>query len=323
MLRQLIVVAALGLVGTIQAKTFLHTFTGVPKTADCNVLAKEIAEKFEEHSGKTVSFSMCTGATAVGYTIELRYESDVPLNIVTTWPLGGGYYEMGRFKTRELCDASLEEDRRTFEAQTMLSATFGYCTSNGLDSTYPFGPRIQAFGKSARNYFVSGLMLFSVPKDQKLSLRPELTESLGRANAHFVDAKAVSKMTYLEIAIHYYAEKRLLFEVDDKVVTQTYEECELQRAEAMKYLTHPDSPLVKSYCGTEAFGSWALTNIFMNNPFRSTSSIETFGNFKDCRAALPTLVSKYGATAKGKLVGGSCSLEKKVYHVRFFFLDVP
>ena len=304
------------------AGTLTYKLPGFPKIqSDCGALASELGDKFKAATNLEVDIALCTGESADGFNIEITYLAEAPLAVVSSWPRFHSIYSLGRFKTRQDCEARLASDEVEFQRNTLLTPVFSFCSKYD-SSDKGWSPRIDAFGKPDKNYFVSGFHIYALPKEPaSLKLREKLAADLSRKNAFFVDLSVRSSMAYGEVVVHYYANDRLAFEMTDTLRTATEAECASQLSEVEQGFSTSKNPPAVLFCGRPTLGGrWELDMLFIGSvPLRNLESLEVFKDFAACRSALPQLKAKYAANLKKEIPAIACTLNEGSYKALIYY----
>ncbi|MEZ4750606.1 MAG: hypothetical protein R3B54_08250 [Bdellovibrionota bacterium] len=292
---------------------YAYKLEGFPKdNPNCHLAAIEVGKTFAAaNPDVALKSAVCLGQTQYGYDIEVRYEAEGRVKLVSTI---GGYTpalsNRGRFKTREACEQKIAGDRERFEQTTGLSATFAFCYKETYEDRVPFGLRIDGFGDAALTPFVSDYPIFAVPETMGgEQYANTLTANLAEHGIQVFAIVSHSSLAMGSIAIHYYAEKRVFFYSEEYTKLTLTPQCEAQVPEAINALSLSANPPVLVYCARPGItGVSELTMVFANRPtFRSNQSVEEFKSYDECESTRPELLTFYKETLHRPVLGGFCT----------------
>ncbi len=279
----------------------------------CHGTAANLAETFETATGIKPVKSRCLSEKADGYTIEITYVADKSLPVVSTSQATGGLSPLGRYASRQACDAAIAEEVDIFKAETRLTPAIVGCSRDGISSEkWAWYPRIDAFGDSLKRPQKAGYQFFSVPQgmDGK-TLRDKIFASLKARDIRPVALIFRSQMAYGEAALHFYAADRLKLQMFELTRNASLAACQAQDAELDSLFTGDPNPPLVHYCGKPVMGAASELNaLFIGDPtveFRP--STERFKTVGECEAARPTLIQYYQQTLKLPVRGGFCGFD--------------
>jgi len=313
----LLVLSATGFADT---RIYRYNLPDYPKgTLDCQKTALELGNKFVTTTGQGIRLARCLSESAEGYNIQIEYESEAPVAVVTTYA-NLSVYPVGQYKTRAACDVELPALSQTFETETGLRPAFSYCHRDNLSQSYEWFARIDAFGTTSKPPRVSGFLIFGVPIDYVPGqLSNEITAAMKNLGITVTHVRTHSGGGYGTESVTYYHTDRISFEAKEMTKAYKKDECLTQLATARAELQQFDVKPLTVYCATDMLSTVELTAIYPgHSDLRVTPSSETFAKFDDCIAGRSALITKYQVEYKLPVLGGACSLGRTGYQVALF-----
>lgn len=311
-------------------KTFSYFLRDYPKQErDCYVQAIEVSKVFEQAAGVKVTESICLKETDLSYDLQLNYEANKKLNVVSTMHEPGIIFP-DRYADVAICQKNLPKQVAIFESATGLKPFITYCSPiSGYEKT-GWAPGIDAVGETKRLPFSSGYHLFTSSKyiDAKEYLTG-LRAALGKIEGILAEVIIHPQLAYDYVAIHYFAAAPQHFALNVVGRTRALQTdrrlCDLQKVEAQSILAGTANPPFAIHCGYFGpTGNWELNLATMGEPSLSwRNSVKKFHTYNECVGQRDGVVKTYQATEKG-IRGGICSLipESDSFYV-ILFKEIP
>ena len=303
----------------VELKTFTFRLPSYPATTqNCHVVALDLGKAFGTATGLGVLSARCLTQGASGFDMEIRYQAEKPIEPISTEYLQLSVYPRGRYVDEASCNKALPGKKTEFEKNTALPAVFSYCLKEPYSHNYSWLIRLDGFGTPKLAPFFGGFTIFTVPKNLTATqFRDGLADALLAQGAVLSDATIHSSMASGDVGIHYYAHKRLKFEVFEYTKTDKLDQCQNQVAElraAFQTVKHLPGLI---YCGYLGLGAEFESTVVIVGPTPLTSrqTIENYATFDDCERARPALVKVYQTEYKADVRGSACTRDNNVYRV--------
>ena len=292
----------------------------------CHETAADLGARFQQATGIAPIRSRCLDEGAKGYQIEITYESEKALPLVSTYGPRGGITPLGRYASREACENAADNELKMFVEETELKPVVSFCTIDGVDSEKVIWfPRIDAFGQAKRTPQMGYYHYFAIPKGMTgTQIRDSIFAGLTAKGLRPVAVVFRSRMVYGEAAIHYYGPTREKFLMLEPTRTDTVEQCLGQHQELQAAFVGTANPPLVSYCGNPVIGSSEMNVLFVGPlTFVLRASAESFKSMAECEAQRPALIAYYKDKLKLPIRLGLCSrptadAESKGYRVSLF-----
>lgn len=303
-----------------QAKVFFYHLEGFPKSAPgCHETAAEVGKKVSAVIKMPVN-SRCISEGKDGYTIDASYEAETAFPLATTSNANLAVQPSGQYEQREECETELPGLVTIFQNETGLEALFNYCERVSNSEKLAWMAHIDAFGEAKRWPNLGGYFLFSSPlKYTSASYYDELTQALTKDGVTVTHVRSHPLGGMSSVTVHYYYEKRFLFNVREFSQSRDEKECFAELPVAKEVLSRFTNPPLLTYCGRTFTGNKELTSVFKGEPdVTASQSPESFKSFNECVAKRDALIAYYQNQLKRKVEGGICTGAKEEYHVTLF-----
>jgi len=287
-----------------------YEIKGYPKSGDCHRIARELGERFQQLTGVEVFDSRCTLISEKSFDFRITYESATKLSLVSTYDIGSLLDGQGSFATEKECLAALPGETAYFTQATGLQPLVSFCSYESLDHDYPWGPRIDSFGKATLKPLRSGAHIFGKVLGYSLST---FTQSLvGNLREEGIDARwaRVRAGGMLgRVTVFYYGTERIPLDSFETVKVSTQASCEATLVD-MKAVLRDYRPLpAMAFCAAENVGGYFEIALMFpgERSLRFTFAAETYSTHAMCEADRERLVAYYQTDVRRPVVAGYCS----------------
>lgn len=300
--------------GLAYAGEFIYQVRNYPtQPAGCHETATKLGQDFEKATGIKATKSRCLDETKDGYLLEVAYRADKPLTLVSTSQVYGGTGSIGRYPTREKCEASTVDEGQIFRDETGLTPAFSVCVRDGIsDEKWAWYPRIDAFGNATKRPQMAGYPFFGVPQGMTgVELRDKIFAAMKAKGIRPVGLIFRSHLVYGEATVHYYSADRLKFKLLEFTRNASVAHCQAQNAEVDALFANDHNGPLVHYCGKPVMGAASELNVLfvgdLNVDIRP--SAERYKTQPECEAARPGLITYYQQTLKLPVRGGFCGMD--------------
>jgi hypothetical protein len=292
----------------------IHSFRW-PSQESCHSHIRTIADRIAEQHHVTVLGAGCERSRAFDATEAIvRYESETPLNLVTTYPLHGYSIERGFYESEQKCLERLTQEIETYKLHTQLQPIHSFCTARRLNDRQPWFAYIDGFGPPSRNPD-----LFGWSSDRIYShSEAELFETLRRR----LEPRGVW-LTHLSwhpagvlgnvSAFAYFDKTASDFSVKSSVISTIpgLDACRATANDLDKQLTASSSfRQLTSYCssGFSNPASFSLIALYESRWIDVVSSVEQFSSRESCESSRQVVTGEMRAVRPG-IAASVCGLQ--------------
>jgi len=293
-----------------------HVFKAYPKeTGDCPESAKKIAANFAAATGAETLGAVCLEDTKRGFTIAVQYRGEARLNVVSTAQRASIFPSAG-WKSKQECNAALEEEVARFERNTGLTSVVSYCFQSEFARRDEWEMRVEGFGNAQVAPHLSGAYVFGkVLGHSKSSFLGAIKEGMQRKGLDVSFVRFRSSMAYSEIGALYYAPTRLRFENIEYAKLANAEQCQAQLGLARAALG--DAQELISYCGAMSItGNYEVSYLYAGAARETTSHYKKFDSYEACMAEREPTLEHFRGQGRS-VVGALCGRTDKTWKIVF------
>lgn len=334
--RSVVIVGIVSSANAMGAKVFHHKMWGIAPVdgLSCDEYAWQAGERLADYVSSVpqgsgfvkVVDSSCFNDLGGGngtWNVDIAYESESPLEKVSTTSNSSSVMYLPGYKTAEECEAALVNEQPFFENKTGLNVFAAWCRR----ASYPrWELNIEAFGQAVLRPYLSGTTIFGKIVNHDIdSFSAVIRERFAARNAEITQLELAPAFAYQELRIRYYGSDQLRMVENVVVKTATGEQCldQLQRLDA-----NLQTNGVKTYgtfCTTgtpgTAFELMSLTE--KTESIRLSHPEETFEDFSACYAQRDAIAELYRTRYRRNVIDAVCGYNRDAKAYKVVVVDKP
>lgn len=248
-LRMLAIVAFLVFGGArlAQAGTFAYSLYDYPRTNQetCVQAAAHLGQLVAKYGNVQVISARCLQQLASVYDLQVIYEAEYILPVVTTSLRGNNTFGSGIYQSMAACQADLKRQIDAFTQNTGVKPIVHYCSKSNWSGGYPVSIRVEGFGEPEVKPFNFSKPLFGVSVDAPRAVA-SLTARATSLGFKLIGVAIAGSIQDSRIDILYYAAEP--YNLYDNVAESfnNAAQCEA-RAKALE-AAKPAAELLGAYC---------------------------------------------------------------------------
>lgn len=330
------------LVVTISAATisrannvFHYKMYGVAPIAgiSCDEFAWQTGQRLAEYTTRgpgavqvidTGCFSDIVDRNSNSWNVDVAYESETPLNRITTSDFTVAVHGAPTYKTAEECQAALEGEIPFFEQKTGLQIFTSWCRVPSYTRGWELV--IEAFGDPEIRPYLAGASIFGrIMGHDMASFSAVITERFAAQGAEVVQMDLRSNFAYFDLQVRYYGRESIRMYESAAVKTRTIEECTAQLQRFDDNLIANGIVNYGTFCTKGSLGdSFELMSLtHTRESIRLSHPDESFADFVACDAQRDTIAERYRSRYGRNVIDAVCGYNRDVRAYKVVVVDKP
>ena len=294
------------------SRSFVYWAKKIPASnQNCHEQAKALAERFTQITGLSAS-GRCESITQKGNDLSIRYESSIPLQVMTTvteigFP-GQGY----EFSTQAQCESKIPEEVEVFRKITGNEPLLKFC--RGQENYYGlvrWALVVEGFGNSdKKSSWASSLFPGQPPRGlvEKIKNETQLEFSDAVTNIRHVFIQD-DEHGHLRFTVNYYGKFDEQIKAFSLASVNNLSECEEAQSEMQRVKSQSQQIKTLSYCVANPYhrGADLVAVVDVTRWYETRQAAETFSSYEACAIEKENIIKIYQTNYSEKVLGGFCT----------------